>query len=78
MKVAISLPDPVFEAAERLARQLKTPRSRLYASAIAEYVGSRGSDSITARLDAIYAAQSSAVDQAFERAQLKSLSDETW
>jgi len=78
MKVAISLPDPVFQAAEQLAKRLKKPRSRLYAEAIAEYVGARAGRSTTERLNAVYSAQSSAIDKGFQEAQLKILSNEAW
>lgn len=78
MKVAISLPDSVFEAAEQLARQLKKPRSRLYADAIAQYVGSHGSNAITERLNVVYATEASLVDEALQHAQSKSLSHEAW
>jgi len=37
MKVAITLPDPVFEAAEHLAQELHIPRSQLYAEALSAY-----------------------------------------
>jgi predicted transcriptional regulator len=57
MKVAISLPDPVFRAAEVLARKLRKSRSELYAEAIAAYVGSKGAKALTARLNAVYAKQ---------------------
>ena len=78
VKVAISLPDPVFQAAEELARRLKKPRSRLYAEAIAEYVGIHGSNAVTERLNAVYGVESPAIDEALERAQSKSLSHEAW
>ena len=78
MKVAISLPDPVFQAAEHLARRLKKPRSRLYAEAIAEYVGVHGSKSVTERLNAVYGSESSALDKDLQQAQFKSVSHETW
>ena len=78
MKVAISLPDPVFRAAETLARKLKKSRSELYAEAIAAYVGARGAKALTARLDAVYGAQSSDVDPALKYAQLEHLADEAW
>lgn len=38
MKTAISLPDELFEAAERVAKRLELSRSELYARAVAEYV----------------------------------------
>lgn len=78
MKVAISLPDPLFRAAETLARKLKKSRSQLYAEAIAEYVGARGAAALTARLDAVYGKESSEVDPALKYAQLERLSREAW
>lgn len=78
MKVAISLPDPLFEAAERLARELKKPRSQLYAEAISEYLGNHDNSMITEKLDAIYAEEPSSVDEALQHAQLETLSDEAW
>jgi predicted transcriptional regulator len=78
MKVAISLPDPVFHAAEQLAASLHKPRSQLYAEALAEYIGAHGARDITARLDRVYAAQASELDPALAAAQVAALGDETW
>ena len=78
MKIAISVPDPVFNAAEHLARQMKVSRSRLYSDALSAYLGSRGADAVTAKLNAIYATESAQVEAALARAQLQSLRDETW
>ena len=55
MKTAISIPDAVFQNAERLARRLARSRSQLYSEAIAEYVARHTSDAITEALDAVYA-----------------------
>lgn len=78
MKVAISVPDPVFNAAEHLARQMQVSRSQLYSDALSAYLGSRGADAVTAQLNAVYAAESSQVEAVFARTQLQSLRDETW
>lgn len=78
MKVAISLADPVFEGAERLAKDLKKPRSKLYAEAIAEYVGIHDRKAVTDKLNAIYPQEKSGVDKSLNRAQLKNLNDESW
>lgn len=78
MKVAISLPDPLFRAAERLARKLRKSRSQLYAEAIAEYVGASGAKALTARLNSIYAKERSEIDPALKYAQLEKLSREAW
>lgn len=78
MKVAVSIPDKVFEAADQLAHDLKISRSELYADALAEYLGTRGADSVRERLDAVYAVESSKLDPALYAAQYKSLDDEAW
>ncbi len=51
MKIAISLPDDLFEEAEKLARRLNVSRSRLYREALAEYVGRHDPDEITTALN---------------------------
>ncbi|MFL5301088.1 MAG: ribbon-helix-helix protein, CopG family, partial [Anaeromyxobacteraceae bacterium] len=51
MKTAISLPDDLFEQAERLARRLDKSRSELYREAVAEYVARHDPEAITAALD---------------------------
>lgn len=78
MKVAISLPDPLFRAADKLAQKLQKSRSELYADAIAAYVGARGAKALTARLNAVYDKHPSGVDPAFRHAQLEHLVDEAW
>lgn len=78
MKVAVSVPDSVFEAAERLARDLKKSRSQLYSEAIAQYVGARNTKAVTDKLNVVYAKESSQVDETLVHAQFQSLSHETW
>jgi metal-responsive CopG/Arc/MetJ family transcriptional regulator len=78
MKVAISLPDPVFQAAEKLARAQKKSRSQLYAEAVAEYLGAHSANAVRERLDAVYAAENSRLDPVLEKIQLGSLKDEAW
>lgn len=78
MKIAISLPDDVFEAGEHLAQQLGLSRSQLYANALSAYLSERGAAAVTAKLDAIYARESSKPDPAFGRLQLTRLANETW
>ena len=62
VKTAVSIPDPLFAAADELARRLGISRSELYARALAREVASESEDSITARLDAVYAETDSALD----------------
>jgi metal-responsive CopG/Arc/MetJ family transcriptional regulator len=44
MKTAVSIPDPLFEAAERLARRRGLRRSQLYAEALQRLVIDQVSD----------------------------------
>jgi predicted transcriptional regulator len=47
MKTAISVPDEVFQGAERLARRTKKSRSRLYGDALKEYLARHAPDEVT-------------------------------
>ncbi len=78
MKVAISIPDDLFDSAETLARRLGVARSRLYATALADYVARHASRKVTARLDAVYAAEESRLDRPLRRAQARSLPRDSW
>lgn len=53
MKVAVSLPDDLFERADEIASQLGLNRSQLYARALEEFLRDRTSDPVTATLDAL-------------------------
>jgi metal-responsive CopG/Arc/MetJ family transcriptional regulator len=54
MKTAISLPDPIFKAADRLARRLGISRSELYAKAVSAYLERYRQEGITAALNRVY------------------------
>ena len=51
MKTAISLPDDLFEGAERLARRTKKSRSRLFRDALREYLARHTPDHVTEAMD---------------------------
>src|SRR5262249_50996654 len=51
MKVAVSVPDDVFEEAEQLARRTKRSRSEVYSRALAEYLARHAPDRVTAAMD---------------------------
>lgn len=78
MKTAISLPDELFSAADALASQLGVSRGELYATAVAEYLAKHSASDVTARLNALYATESSALDPAFQRAQSRSIGPVEW
>jgi len=80
MKTAISLPDEIFEEAERLARQRGMSRSELYARAVAEFVKGERFLGVRERLDSVYAADpnGSRLDPALGEMQARSLPKEQW
>jgi metal-responsive CopG/Arc/MetJ family transcriptional regulator len=78
MKIALSIPDELFESAESLGKRLGVSRSRLYATALADYVAKHQSRKVTARLDAVYATEESRLDRSFRRAQARSLPRDSW
>lgn len=78
MKVAISLPDHIFDAAEKLAHRLRVSRSQLYAQAIEEYLSKRQDSLVTERLNALYDAEQQPVDPALAAAQLGAIGHEAW
>ena len=85
MKTAISIPDHIFEAAERAAAEMGLTRSALYARAVGEFVERRDSGRVTALLDAVHAERDSALDPRLAAMQLLSLgaaagtgTDEEW
>jgi metal-responsive CopG/Arc/MetJ family transcriptional regulator len=47
MKTAVSIPEEVFQGAERLAHKTKRSRSRLFSDALKEYLARHSSDSVT-------------------------------
>ena len=53
MKTAVSIPDNVFEKAERLARRMKKSRSELFSRALAEYVARHAPDHVTEAMNQV-------------------------
>lgn len=47
MKTAVSIPDDIFEGAERLARRTNRSRSRVFSDALREYLTRHAPDKIT-------------------------------
>ena len=78
MKMAISIPEGLFESAERFARGRGMSRSELCATALRHYLGEYRSEMITARLDEIYDADSVEMDPAIARLQARSLPEDDW
>jgi metal-responsive CopG/Arc/MetJ family transcriptional regulator len=53
MKTAVSLPNDVFDDAERHAKRAGKSRSQLYAEALAEYLTRHAPDEVTERMNAV-------------------------
>ena len=51
MKVEVSIPDDVFEGAERLARSTRKSRNRLFSDALGEYVARHAPEEVTDSMD---------------------------
>jgi metal-responsive CopG/Arc/MetJ family transcriptional regulator len=51
MKIAVSIPDRLFERADALAQRLGKSRSQVYREALADYVARREPASVTRTLD---------------------------
>jgi metal-responsive CopG/Arc/MetJ family transcriptional regulator len=47
MKTAVSIPDDIFEGAERLAKRTKRSRSRVFSDALREYLARHTPDEVT-------------------------------
>lgn len=78
VKTAVSIPDDVFEAADRLARHRRMSRSSLYAEALQLLLAAQtGEEETTEQLDAVYADVDSELDPGIEIAQADALR-ESW
>lgn len=78
MKTAISIPDPIFKAAEKMAQRLGLSRSELYAKAVDEFLQKHRNEGVTKELDKIYAKESSQLDPALQAIQSASIDKDEW
>lgn len=79
MKTAISIPDDVFERAERAAKRLGLSRSELFTRAIKAFIATRAEENITKSYDAAFGdASESDVDELRRRATRQALLDVEW
>jgi metal-responsive CopG/Arc/MetJ family transcriptional regulator len=78
MKTAISIPDDLFDDAERLARVLKKSRSRLYGDAVREYVARHSADQITEAMDQALEAMTSSDSDFATSAARRALERSDW
>jgi metal-responsive CopG/Arc/MetJ family transcriptional regulator len=78
MKTAISIPDDVFDAAEKLARKLAVSRSELYTRAIRTFVDELSDETVTQALNAVYSELESPLDPVFKEMQRGALEASPW
>jgi antitoxin MazE6 len=78
MKTAVSIPDDVFEDAERLAGRLQTSRSQLYARALSEFVARHDDDHITASINKVVDEVGTEIDDFTHQAARQALQRVEW
>ncbi len=78
MKTAISIPTPIFEAADLLAQRLGVSRSELYAKAVSEYLEHSDVCNITEQLNRVYESEPSTFDEVFQEIQYQAIPKEDW
>ena len=69
MKTAVSLPDEIFESAERLATQRGLTRSALYAQALEAFLNANGIDPLTEAINRVADGVDTHLDPALKRLQ---------
>ena len=78
MKVAVSIPEDVFDSAETLGKRLGVSRSRLYAAALVEYLAKHNSRKVTQRLNLVYRDEESELATPLRRLQARSIGRDSW
>jgi metal-responsive CopG/Arc/MetJ family transcriptional regulator len=80
MKTAVSLPDSLYRAANRLARRLGISRSEVFQRAVDAFVHAHEDAGVTDALNAIYeeGKETGRLDAVFERLQAASLPRDDW
>ncbi len=78
MKTAISIPDPIFQAAENMAKRLGLSRSELFTVAMLKYMKEHKYQNVTESLNIIFSQDIEDIDRELVSMQLKSLTKEDW
>lgn len=78
MKTAVSIPNGVFEKAERLARRMKKSRSELYSRALCEYLARHAPDHVTEAMDQVCAELGAELDGFVSAASRRVLERSEW
>jgi metal-responsive CopG/Arc/MetJ family transcriptional regulator len=78
MKTAISIPDNVYERAEKLAKKKKISRSRLYTDAIEKYLDGNEKEKIIEQINKVCAKVDTSADPVLLKMALLSLPKDKW
>lgn len=78
MKTAVSVPDDVFERAERLAHREGRSRSEVYSAALREYVARHAPDEVVDALDRVVAEVGEGIDPFVTAASQQTLESIEW
>lgn len=78
MKVAVSIPGPVFAEAESLAKRLNTSRSEVYSRALQEFLGRHAPERVTEQMDRVIATVGESTDAFSRRAARRVLKRAEW
>ena len=78
MKTAVSVPDDVFDGAERLAQREGRSRSEVYSAALREYVARHDPDEVVKALDAVVAKMGEGIDPFVAAASQRALEATDW
>lgn len=78
MKTAVSVPDDVFERAERLAKRENRSRSDVYSAALREYVARHAPDEVAEALDRVVTEVGDGIDPFTRTASRRTLESAEW
>ena len=78
MKVAVSIPDPIFAEAEALAKQFGTSRSELYRRALGEFISRHAADPVTRAMNEVVDAVGPDTDEFGGEAARRALNRVEW
>ena len=78
MKTDISIPNPIYRAAEKLAEEPSISLSELYTAALSAYISKHERRSVVEKLNAIYWDESSSINPELRKIQIAKLEHEQW
>ena len=78
IKIAISIPDELFQTADHYAKSHGVSRSNLYAQAVAQFLATHSTDHITKQLNAVYSSQPAKLNKTVASMQFSSIDKKEW